>query len=83
VHESKPSPAAYSYALDQLGEDAGACVAIEDNVGGVESASAAGITCVAFPNENTSGHSFDAAAGRVDHLVYDELVAAGRPGQQA
>ena len=31
VVRPKPAPDAYRFALEQLGEDAGACVAIEDN----------------------------------------------------
>ena len=73
VDEPKPDAAAYRYALDALGESADGCVAIEDNVGGVESAVASGVTCVAFPNENTAGHSFDRATRRVDRLDFDEL----------
>jgi len=42
-------------------------------VGGVLSAAAAGVSCVAFPNENTAGHTFDQAAGRVDRLDLGEL----------
>ncbi len=68
VGTPKPDPAAYTYALEQLGEDAGSCVAVEDNVGGVEAARAAGVPCVAFPNTNTAGHDFSAAAERLEQL---------------
>jgi HAD superfamily hydrolase (TIGR01509 family) len=68
VKEPKPDPAVYAFALDQLGVDAGDAVAIEDNVGGVEAASAAGVTCIAFPNTNTAGGNFSAAAETVDAL---------------
>ena len=74
VEQSKPDKAAYVYALEQLGEQPEACVAVEDNAGGVLAASAAGIACVAFPNENTSGFGFDEAAGRVDALDFTELT---------
>lgn len=73
VETSKPDPAAYRYALEQLGEEPGACVAIEDNVGGVQAANAAGVASVAFPNENTAGHDFSAATGRVEQLALAEL----------
>ena len=69
VESSKPDPAAYRYALEQLGEEPGACVAIEDNVGGVQAANAAGVASVAFPNENTAGHDFAAASGRLEQLT--------------
>lgn len=58
VSARKPDAAAYSYALEQLGEDASDAVAIEDNLGGVESAKAAGVPTVAFPNGNTVSHDF-------------------------
>jgi HAD superfamily hydrolase (TIGR01509 family) len=61
VTRPKPDPEAYRHALDVLGVPADECVAIEDNSGGVASATAAGITCVAFPNENTTGHDFGSA----------------------
>lgn len=72
VSDGKPDPAAYRYALEQLGEDASSAIAIEDNVGGVESARAAGVTVVAFPNENTEGHDFGEAR-TVDHLDAEQL----------
>ena len=68
VKRPKPDPAAYSFALDTLGENADSAVAIEDNVGGVAAASAAGVRCIAFPNENTAGGDFSAAAETVDTL---------------
>ena len=77
VDEVKPDKAAYVYALDRLEESPDACVAIEDNVGGVQSAAAAGLRVVAFPNENTAGHTFDEAAGRVDRLDFDQLLTPG------
>lgn len=73
VGTPKPDPAAYSYALEQLGEEAGACVAVEDNVGGVAAARAAGVACVAFPNTNTAGHDFSEADAHVEQLDLLEL----------
>lgn len=75
VGAPKPDAAAYTYALAQLGEPAGSCVAIEDNVGGVESAVAAGLDCVAFPNENTAGHDFTRAHHVVDRVDLAELTS--------
>lgn len=63
------------FALDQLGETADSAVAIEDNVGGVAAALAAGVTCIAFPNENTSEGDFAAAAETVDALDAEHVVA--------
>lgn len=73
VDEVKPDKAAYAFALESLGESAEDCIAIEDNVGGVQSAASAGVTVVAFPNENTAHHTFDQASGRVDRLDFAEL----------
>lgn len=75
VEKPKPDGAAYRYALERLGESAGHCVAIEDNVGGVDAAREAGIACVAFPNANTDGHDFGAATERVDRIEYGPLRA--------
>lgn len=57
---AKPDPALYRYALEQLGVAASDAIAIEDNLAGVAAAKAAGITCYAYPNENTIDHDFDA-----------------------
>jgi HAD superfamily hydrolase (TIGR01509 family) len=75
VREPKPSPEAYRVALGRLGADAKSAVAVEDNAGGVASASAAGIPVVAFPGENNAEHDFDSAVRRVDALSLDDLVA--------
>ncbi|WP_410634915.1 HAD-IA family hydrolase [Amycolatopsis sp. cmx-4-83] len=64
---------AYRLAVRQLAEQPTACVAVEDNVPGVEAAVAAGLTCVAFPNANTTGHDFPAAGPPVDHLDFADL----------
>ncbi|BBZ44817.1 HAD family hydrolase [Mycobacterium parmense] len=71
VADPKPDPSSYRLALDRLGVTAGSAVAIEDNVGGVRAATAAGLRCIAFPNENTAGSRFDGATE-----VADELDAA-------
>lgn len=74
VTKPKPDAAAYEFALERLGAEAGNAVAIEDNVGGVAAAAAAGIRCVAFPNENTRGGDFSAAAETVDSLVAAKVL---------
>lgn len=73
VDQPKPDAASYRFALRQLDVPAGEGVAIEDNVDGAKAAAAAGVACVAFPNENTAAAEFDAAAARVDHLDLAEL----------
>lgn len=75
VDQPKPAPDAYRYALDKLGVDAGDSIAVEDNVGGARAAQAAGIRCVAFPNENTVLHDFGAAPVS-HHLEFADLEAA-------
>jgi HAD superfamily hydrolase (TIGR01509 family) len=76
VSTPKPDAAAYEFALAQLGVDAAHAVAIEDNVGGVKSAAAAGVTCIAFPNQNTAGGDFSAASEVVDTLDAARVLAA-------
>lgn len=73
VAESKPSPEAYHYTLKQLGTTADRCVAIEDNVDGVEAAIAAGLPCLAFPNQNTAEHDFSKAEQTVERLMFEQL----------
>jgi HAD superfamily hydrolase (TIGR01509 family) len=75
VDHPKPAPDAYRYALESLDEDAGDCVAVEDNVGGAEAAIAAGVPCVAFPGENNAGHDFPESAHRVNELNFGDLQA--------
>lgn len=74
VDASKPDPAAYAYALQTLGEQAADCVAVEDNVEGVQAAVAAGVRCLAFPNTNTAEHAFDGADRVVHRLDPEELI---------
>jgi HAD superfamily hydrolase (TIGR01509 family) len=83
VDSPKPDPAAYLFALQALNEAPGDCVAVEDNVDGVLAAIAAGVPCVAFPNENTSQHDFSAAAGRAGRLSFAELQALTSRHQEA
>lgn len=73
VSVPKPNPAAYEFALESLDEKAKSCVAVEDNVEGVASAQAAGLPCVATPNENTAGHDFGTARLRVERPSFEEL----------
>lgn len=68
VAEAKPDAAAYEFALEELDESAENVIAIEDNVGGVAAAVSAGISCIAFPNENTNDGVFTAAIQIVDSL---------------
>lgn len=51
VDGHKPHPAVYLLALERLAVDPGDAVAIEDTVHGVRAAKAAGIACIAVPNQ--------------------------------
>jgi HAD superfamily hydrolase (TIGR01509 family) len=73
VDRPKPDKAAYTFALERLGEKSANCIAIEDNLSGVASAIAAGLDCVAFPNKNTAHHDFKQANYLVDRLDFDRL----------
>ena len=73
VERSKPANDAYVFVLEQLGEESDSCVAIEDNLGGVEAALSANLDCVAFPNENTAKDDFSEANLVVDRLDFDQL----------
>ena len=74
VAQPKPEPDAYAFAVTRLSEQAGECVAIEDNLGGVRAARAAGVPCVAFPNQNTAGHDFGDAR-IVDRVDFEDLTS--------
>ena len=76
VTSGKPDPAAYAYALEQLHVAATSCIAVEDNVPGLQAAAGAGIACLAFPNANTADHDFTGAAGRVSRLDLPTVLAA-------
>jgi HAD superfamily hydrolase (TIGR01509 family) len=74
VSTTKPDAAAYTFALDTLGEQPEGCVAIEDNVTGVTAAAAAGVPVVAFPGANTADHDFTQARSVVDRLDPADLL---------
>jgi HAD superfamily hydrolase (TIGR01509 family) len=58
---AKPRPDLYLEALDLLGVAAGEAVAFEDSPNGVSAAQAAGIYCIAVPNEATREMGLDHA----------------------
>ncbi|MGH8974091.1 MAG: HAD-IA family hydrolase [Acidimicrobiia bacterium] len=71
VKETKPDPAAYLIALERLGLQPAAAVAIEDSVPGLGAARAAGVPCVVVTNDYTAGGDFAGAAlvvGAFDRL---------------
>jgi beta-phosphoglucomutase-like phosphatase (HAD superfamily) len=86
---SKPDPAVYRFAVEQLGVRADQAVAVEDSVPGAQSAVAAGIPTVGnvvfVPPGKRAGRGAALAAAGVRAIVrsWDELAAAlldGGPG---
>lgn len=76
VENSKPAPDVYQLCMDELKIDPSECIAIEDSSSGVEAASAAGIQCVAFPNEFTQGQNFEKASEVVTDLSDSTLLSS-------
>ena len=74
VDQPKPAPDVYLHALERLGESKDRAVAIEDNAGGLQAATAGGLTVIAFPGQNNAGHDFAGAQRTVDHLDPDALL---------
>ena len=79
VQNGKPAPDSYLAAADALSLPPSACLALEDSPYGVQAAKAAGMRCVAVPNEITAEldlgeadwlfPSLDAVAENLDRLV--------------
>jgi HAD superfamily hydrolase (TIGR01509 family) len=69
VRANKPEPDVYLEAAGKLGLEPRACVAFEDSRGGVESAKAAGMLCVAVPNRYTAGMDLSPADLRIPDLT--------------
>ena len=68
---AKPSPTLYLEALQTLGVDASEAVAFEDSPNGVRAAKAAGIFCIAVPNDVTRDLGLEEAGA---DLVLDSLA---------
>jgi HAD superfamily hydrolase (TIGR01509 family) len=68
----KPDPEPYLRALERSGLPPEACVAIEDSARGLESARAAGISCIVVPTDLTRYSNFDAADRVLENV--DELL---------
>ncbi len=63
----KPAPDLYLKAIRELGIDPKNILAFEDSSSGVESATRAGLRCIAIPNALTAGHNFSSAIIIIPH----------------
>jgi len=61
VANNKPAPDVYLLAMEKMRLQPHECIAIEDTEHGLKAAIAAGIQCVAIPNEHTAKHDFSLA----------------------
>jgi HAD superfamily hydrolase (TIGR01509 family) len=79
VERTKPDPAVYLLALERLRTAASKAIALEDSPNGVRAAQAAGIACVAVPNDVSRHLDLSAADALLDSLSelnLDELPFA-------
>ncbi len=86
---SKPDPAVFLQAAEQVGVAPQACIVMEDAVAGVRAARRAGMRCIAVASTNPveALHEADWVVERWDHLDAADFVrlASGvnlRPGQR-
>ena len=83
VERGKPAPDIYLAAARALGVDPAACVALEDAPKGIASAKAAGMRCLAVPNEHTASlpglDEADAVLGSLEE-VPDWIARQARDG---
>lgn len=64
---SKPDPQIYQFTLEQLGLEAGECIAVEDSAYGIQAATRAGIKVIA-KKDDRFGFDQSLADYRADHL---------------
>jgi HAD superfamily hydrolase (TIGR01509 family) len=64
----KPHPEPYLTAASRIGAAPNRCLAIEDTERGVQSATAAGMSCIVIPNELSKAGNFEKA-----HTVLDSM----------
>ncbi|NLX11712.1 MAG: HAD-IA family hydrolase [Chloroflexi bacterium] len=74
VAQVKPDPAVYTGALETLGVAAHSALAFEDSPNGIHAAQAAGIFCVAVPNDLTRHLDLSHADLQLDSLAGWPLV---------
>ena len=73
VGRIKPHPDLFLAAADELAVPTENAIVFEDSENGLRAAQAAGIRCVAVPNNITANGTFEGAAMRVDSLAGLEL----------
>jgi HAD superfamily hydrolase (TIGR01509 family) len=74
----KPDPAVYLAACAAIGVPPHTALAVEDSMHGVAAAKAAGMYCVAVPNEATQGMDFsqaDVVLSSLADVSLDELMS--------
>jgi beta-phosphoglucomutase-like phosphatase (HAD superfamily) len=72
---AKPAPDIYLAATGSLGVAPGEAIAVEDSRNGIAAAKAAGLRCIAVPNELTSEQDLSAADLRLRSLAEMRLDA--------
>lgn len=80
VPRKKPAPDVYQYVLQELGEDPGACLVIEDSQNGLRAALGAGLKTVITASQYTRTHDFSGASLVVDHLGEPDVPATASKG---
>ncbi|MEW6145950.1 MAG: HAD family phosphatase [Thermodesulfobacteriota bacterium] len=68
TENGKPHPDIYLHTAERLGVRPQECVAIEDSINGVMSATAAGMYCIAIPDKRLSREAFEKA-----HLILESM----------
>jgi HAD superfamily hydrolase (TIGR01509 family) len=69
VTNTKPDPELYLAVCACLGVPPGEAIALEDSANGIAAAKAAGMWCVAIPNQMTAGLDLSSADLRLDSLA--------------
>lgn len=69
VNQPKPNPELYLLAASRLNIDTGNLVAFEDSLNGIEAAKAAGMFCIAVPNDITREMQLDEADAIVNSFI--------------
>jgi HAD superfamily hydrolase (TIGR01509 family) len=81
VARGKPAPDVYLEAARRLGVEPNACAAVEDSHGGIQSAKAAGMRVIVFPNQSyppdaASLAQADVTIGSLEELTPELIDAA-------